>query len=71
MQINLDESLEQNLIQFKGSDIILNLKNGENIDGVLKDINSSLVHVEMLKGKDFYDSVVLLSEIASFTYKAR
>tara|TARA_Y100000296_G_scaffold61533_1_gene71374 strand:- start:448 stop:663 length:216 start_codon:yes stop_codon:yes gene_type:complete len=71
MEINMSISLQDNLAQFKGNDISLVLKNGATVEGILKDINQSIIHIEMLKGSDYFDSVVSTSELASFVFKAR
>ena len=71
MEINMSISLQDNLAKFKGNDISLVLKNGTTVEGILKDINQSIIHIEMLKGRDYFDAVVSTSELASFVFKSR
>lgn len=68
---NDDASIETSLPQFKGKSVDITLKSGEQVSGKVSNIGSHVMLLKELKGKEYYDALINIDEIAAVTYRAR
>ena len=63
----------QNILNDKDSDkrVTLKLKSGHELEGKIKNLNSSAVRIEKLAGMEFYDAVVAVDHISAVILKVR
>jgi hypothetical protein len=54
-----------------GKRVALRLASGEEIEGTVTTVGSSLVHISRLAGKDFYDAIVGIDKISAVRMKMR
>lgn len=65
-------SLKDNLKIFIGKDVVIHLRSGKSIQGYVKTVGDHLVHVEKLaSGRDFYDALIRIEDIAAIEAKFR
>ena len=64
-------SMRSALSRQSGKTVTLKLDSGEELTGVLRNVGDDAVVLEKLSGRDFYDAVVDVEEIAALIYKAR
>lgn len=63
--------LADNLKIYKGKNVFVHLKSGKTLQGYVKAVGNNLVHLEKLKGKDFYDALIRIEEINAIEAKFR
>ena len=64
-------ALQETLEALTGKSVALKLKNGEEVSGKLAEVGPAAVHVSELKGMEFFDAVVSVSEIAAVVYRVK
>ena len=64
-------SLADNLKGFIGKHVYLHLKSGKILQGYVKTVGYSLIHLEKLAGKDFYDALISIEEISAIEAQFR
>lgn len=64
-------SLADNLKSLSGKRVTLYLKSGASLTGTVKATGAHLVHLEKLDGRDYFDALVLLEQIAAIDSRAR
>jgi hypothetical protein len=64
-------SIKENLLLSVGKRISVRTESGDTIDGAIARVGDNHVHIAKLSGKDFYDAIVRIDKIESFTFKAR
>lgn len=70
-QINLESTLAENLMAFKGKSVTITLSSGQTVSGIVKDVRNGLVHLEKLAQKEFFDAVVIMDKIGTVEVRAR
>ncbi len=68
---NSDLSIKENLLVNVGKRISLRTESGETIDGTIAKVGDHNVHIAKLTGKEFYDTIVRIEKIESFTFRAQ
>jgi len=63
--------LQETLEALAGKSVSLKLKSGEEVSGKLAEVGPAAVHVSELKGMEFFDAVVNVSEIAAVIYRVK
>jgi len=63
-------SMADNLKTYIGKDVTVHLRSGKTIQGYVKAVGT-LLHLEKIAGKDFYDALVRVDEISSLEVKFR
>lgn len=66
-----DSSLQTNLLQFKGKTIEIQLKTGGQLTGKLSEIGTQSVLLKELRGKEYYDALIVIDDITAVIFKAR
>jgi uncharacterized membrane protein len=64
-------SLKDNLNVFMGRDVYVHLRSGKTIQGYVKSVGDHFLHLERLAGRDFYDALVRIEDIAAMEAKFR
>ena len=64
-------SIKENFLVNVGKRISLRTESGDTIDGTIARVGDQNVHISKLTGKDFYDAIVRIDKIESFTFRAR
>ncbi len=65
-------SMADNIKAFNGKDIVVHLRSGKTVQGYVKSVSNTLLHVEKLAGgRDFYDALVRIEDISAIEAKFR
>jgi hypothetical protein len=70
-QFSGDKSLQTNLMQFKGKTIEIQLKNGGQLTGKLSEVGTQSILLKELRGKEYYDALIVIDDITAVIFKAR
>ena len=70
-QFGKDNSLQTNLLQFKGKTIEIQFKSGGQLAGKLSEVGTQSILLKELRGKEYYDALIVIDDIASVIFKAR
>jgi len=70
-QFGKDNSLQTNLLQFKGKTIEIQLKSGGQLVGKLSEVGTQSILLKELRAKEYYDALIVTDEIAAVIFKAR
>ena len=63
--------IKENFLLNVGKRISVRTESGDTIDGIITRVGDHNVHIAKLAGKDFYDAIVRIDKIESFTFRAR
>ena len=63
MKYNTAASIEDNLKSLVGKNVSVTLDSGKTLGGVLKKVGNHLIHLEKIKGKEFYDALIRIDTI--------
>lgn len=64
-------SLADNVKNYMGKEVIVHLKSGTTLQGSVKAVGDSFVHLEKLADRDFYDGLIRIDEIAALETRCR
>ena len=70
-QLDGNDALLNNLKMFKGKGVYIKLVSGEEIGGRIKHVGNSMIHIEKIINKEFYDALIRLDNIAGIRFRAR
>jgi hypothetical protein len=70
-QFGKDNSLQTNLLQFKGKTIEIQLKTGGQLTGKLSEVGTQSILLKELQGKEYYDALIVIDDITAVIFKAR
>ena len=68
---NTSASFRDNLKTYAGKEVVLHLKSGKTLQGQVKAVGDNLVHLEKLSGRDFFDALVRIEDIAAMEARFR
>ena len=71
VQLNVNFSLADNLAALKGQTVTVTMTAGQPLSGTVKEVKNGLLHLEKLAGKEFYDALVVIGDIAVVEIRAR
>ena len=71
VQLNVNFSLADNLAALKGQTVTVTLTAGQPLSGTVKEVKNGLLHLEKLVGKEFYDALVVIGDIAVVEIRVR
>lgn len=71
VQLNAAIPLADNLIALKGKTVTISLTSGQIMTGVVKDVQSNLLHLEKLSQKEFYDAIIRVDLIVAIEVRVR
>ena len=70
-QFSEDKSLQTSLLQFKGKTIEIQLKSGGQLTGKLSEVGTQSILLKELRGKEYYDALIVIDDITAVIFKAR
>jgi hypothetical protein len=70
-QFGRENALKTNLQQFKGKTIEIHLKSGGQLVGKLSEVGTQSILLKELRGKEYYDALIVIDDIAAVIFKAR
>lgn len=70
-QINLDLTLSDNLMSFKGKAVTITLASGQTVSGIVKNVKNGYLHLEKLAQKDFFDAIIVIDKINAVEVRVR
>jgi small nuclear ribonucleoprotein (snRNP)-like protein len=68
---NVAHSMSENLSALKGKTVYVTLSSGTQIGGTVKDVNNSLLHLEKVVNKDFFDALIRVDSIVAVNMRFR
>jgi hypothetical protein len=68
---NVAHSMAENLSALKGKTVYVTLASGAQIGGTVKDVNNSLLHLEKIVKKDFFDALIRVDSIVAIDTRFR
>lgn len=71
VQIHSGDTIKSLLERLTGREVTLNLTGGGELTGTVAKVETQLVHIAKLRGKEFYDAVVRLDLISAVTTRVR
>jgi hypothetical protein len=70
-ELKTSATMKEVLGENVGKRLALRLASGEEIEGTVTLVGTSLVHISRLAGKEFYDAVVSIDRISAVRMKVR
>lgn len=71
MSYNVNASLTDNLKALVGQQVSVTTVAGQTLSGSVKEVGMHLIHLEKLKGKDYYDALIRIDTINAIEAKFR
>jgi hypothetical protein len=71
VQLNAAIPPTDNLIAMKGRTVAVSLSSGQVMTGVVKEVQSNLLHLEKLSQKEFFDALIRVDQIIGIEVRAR
>jgi hypothetical protein len=71
VQLNAGISLADNLAALKGKTVTVYLASGQSMTGIVKDVKGSILHLEKISQKEFYDALIRIDMISAIEARAR
>jgi hypothetical protein len=71
MSIVNEDTIRTVLEKQVGKQVTLKLDSGEELGGVVRTVGDHVVHVEKVSGKEFFDAIVDLDEVAAVILRVR
>ena len=68
---NLNYSMADNLLLFKGKYVFVTLTSGSTFKGYVKDVNNGMLHLEKISSHNYFDALILVNDIAAFEAQMR
>jgi hypothetical protein len=70
-RFNLKISMEENLKAFQGLQVSVILTSGQELSGKIKAVGNGSLHLEALKGREYYDAFIRTRDITAVIAKLR
>ncbi|MDK9708068.1 MAG: hypothetical protein OEL83_13585 [Desulforhopalus sp.] len=70
-KINIETSLTDNLLAYKGKMVTVTLSSGQTISGVVANVKNGLLHLEKLSQKEFFDAIVVIDRINAIEVRVK
>jgi hypothetical protein len=71
MSIVNNDTIRTVLEKQVGKQVTLKLDSGEELGGIVRTVGDHVVHVEKISGKEFFDAIVDLDEVAAVILRVR
>jgi len=71
MSIVNEDTIHSVLSKQVGKQVTLELDSGEELSGTVRTVGEHVVHVEKISGKEFFDAIVDLEEVAAVILRVR
>ena len=67
----INASMMENLSVLSGQDVMITLDSGTVLAGKVKSVGAHLVHLEKIKGKEFFDALIRIENIQAIEARFR
>jgi len=71
MSIVNEDTIRTVLTKQVGKQVTLKLDSGEELGGIVRTVGDHVVHIEKISGKEFFDAIVDLDEVAAVILRVR
>ena len=71
VKLGANDSVQQVLAAQKGVRITVRLRSGQEFAGVVRDVNSRVVQLGSLGGKEFFDAVIPLDAVEAVFFRVK
>lgn len=71
VRFDIGISMKDNLKSLIGKDVYVHLSCGKTLQGFIKSVGETVVHLEKLAGRDFFDALVKIEDISAIEVKVR
>jgi urease accessory protein UreF len=71
LELKAGATMKDVLTESTGKRVALRLGSGEEIEGTVTMVGTSLVHISRLAGKEFFDAVVSIDKVSAVRMKVR
>ena len=65
MSYNVNSSLADNLKSLVGKKVSVTIVSGKTLSGFVKEVGIHLIHLEKLKGKEYFDALIRIENISA------
>jgi hypothetical protein len=63
LKLGANDTMQSILASHKGGKVTLRVQSGQDITGIVREVNSEIVQIGAVSGKEFYDAMVSLDSI--------
>jgi fumarate reductase subunit C len=71
VQFNAGITLADNLTALKGKTVTIYLVSGQSMTGIVKDVKDTVLHLEKISQKEFYDALIRVDLISAIEARVR
>jgi hypothetical protein len=71
LKLGANDSMQSVLLAHKGAKVTLRVQSGQDITGVVRDVNSEIVQIGAVSGREFYDAMVSLDAIEAIYLRTK
>jgi hypothetical protein len=71
VQLNAGITLADNLAALKGKTATVYLASGQSMTGIVKDVKDSVLHLEKISQKEFFDALIRVDAISAIEARVR
>ncbi len=69
--VNITYTGHDQVKQWQDKRVLVILRSGKELEGTVGSVSGANVELKQLAGKDYYDAVIRIDEIAAYIYKTR
>ncbi len=69
--MNIHESMKDILKRFKGKNVRIQVKAGNEFQGTLAEVGDDVLQLTELAGMDYYDAMIRIESVSAVVVKAR
>lgn len=71
VQLNAGITLADNLTALKGKSVTIYMASGQSITGIVKVVKDSILHLEKISEKEFFDAIIRLDMVSAIEARVR
>ena len=71
VKLGANDSLQTVLAAQKGTRVTVRLRSGQEFAGIVREVNSRVVQLGTLGGKDFFDALIPLDSVEAVFYRSK
>ena len=71
VRLDVGIPMKDNLKSLIGKDVYVHLSCGKTLQGFIKSVGETIVHLERVAGRDFFDALVKIGDISAIEVKVR
>ena len=71
IKYTINASMMENLSALTGQNVMITLEGGKMLSGQVKSVGAHLIHLEKIKGKEFFDALIRIENIQAIEARFR